>query len=283
MDLRTILWICVAPAGMCLLCLLPVWRPWRALRDLQGNGRWPLAIAFSAAFCLCSGMQFGWPELPPDESWQWLTWLSLLCVPLMLCMSGPRWLQALVVTALSALCAFLVTPQWQQPTWLWMLLLGIAVMALQALLNPLAARWRGGGLPTVLLVVCTASALVLFQAGSLKFAMMCAILSASCTVSAAVGFMTDRVELFGGALGVICIALPSLMFYAFFYGEYSHVPPASYFIVLAAPVAPWLGEAPGLRHIRPWGNLALRVAATLVPLVVACVLAFGHQAETDYF
>jgi hypothetical protein len=273
-DVRTVLLGGVLPGSACLLILLIGWRPWRSVRPARPE--WSGALALGSAFVVSAGLLLRWPPFPPVDNWQWLVYLPLLAILASNAGDRSHAEHGVVTSLLAMLSAGLVVPSQNLPEHL-VLKAGLAaiILCLLLALEPLARLRQGPAGPVVLLLWCGAASGLLILAGIAKFALLAAIMGACCGGAVVAGLACADLTLAGGALGVVTLLVPGLLFNAWIL-TYSPVPGLCFIIVAAAPLAWWAGQIGPLKR-RRWAGLVAGVIGVLVPIAIALVLAYRAQ------
>ena len=229
-----------------------------------------------AAGTLAGGFVVGYGLLglgpwQPDTHWQWLPYAVLFAglAGTLIAIPPPHGVRVGLIALCAACAAWLLVPDWADLTpsrgFYWAVVGGY-VMVLTLLLEPLADRMPGALLPGMMGLTLICAAIVLVLSGNLRFAKLAAAGAATLFGITVVALRhKDRQFMRGATIVYGVLATGGLAIGQLH--SFSEVPAASY---LAVPVAP------ALLYIRPaGGKTSAAVAATLVPLVVAVLLALG--------
>lgn len=283
MDFRSIALGVLLPAFICAAALLAAWRPWQKDRS-DAFSQWGGSLGFGLAFAISSGLLLGWAALPPKENWQWLTYLSFFAVVVGLVNSWRRKTGLVCGLIFACASAYLLVPTWQEPRWVWIVALAGANLVLLLTLDPLGRRWQGSTFAFTFLLTSTSCSVLLVLSGNAKFGQLAAIVAACCATSMLLSWWCHKLTLAGGAIPVIALLLPGLMFNGHFY-NYSNVPPACFFLLLAAPIAAWIGQVPPIKRMRPWKGILISITAILIPIIVVAILIIRAEffQQTDFW
>ena len=284
--------LAVSAAAAAVTFLLAAW-PWRKPHPLRRRVGWVLGLGAGIyAGCCVLGQ---WPRWPAPED-------------------RDRFLAVLLPATIAAEAAAAVAPR---PRWIaWLLRLSLAGAAAPILLynssyladlsGPHSAEWPPALAAAILLALAAALAVVwgllaLLQARTSER-------SASATLVLTTGAAALTVMLSGyyrggllglpptgavagatlasfaapaergqdGSLGVGVIGLFSVLLIGRFFGS---LPTASALCLLLAPLLAWVGEAPGVRRLRPILRAAARLGLVAVPLILVVTYAMIRFAE----
>lgn len=221
----------------------------------------------------------GWPEWPDQAGWPWLTWAALAALVAGLLARLPRLPQALVwllrAGAANLAAGMLVSADLRAAAWWAVPAFAALVLAEWALLEELARRPSGGGVPLGLSFTCLAATAVIIHAHSARLA------DGATVLAAALGGLAIAAWLFqadaGGAMPAVAVLLPGLLLN----GQtetFSEVPWVCFVLVALAPMvlAPTL-----LPYLNRWPALRLRLlqlGLLMIPLIVAVALAMQAEA-----
>ena len=269
----------IVPAGVAaiVLALTLTWKRRRGGGATIGSADGLAAgLGLLAGFVALAGsIQIDWDFLKPDDGWDWLLGLAILATLVGGIAGRPgsvsfglRWGVRLVVAGLEGW--LLARAEKVHPAWA--LGIALAVLSLWGLLDRLARRRPGITLPALLATIALIAAAVLELAGLLSFAQMAGVLGAVLVGLACLARWMPEASPARGAVPAFAVMVPGLMFT----GElntYSDVPPTSFGLVLAAPLALALIDSPiGSRLAGRWTR-ALSIAAMVALLALAAALA----------
>jgi hypothetical protein len=255
-----------------------------AIECLGGTKRMPLGAALGLAAGTGLGMwSRGTLALPGDSSWSRLPWLALVALAVGLVARAPflpgtlRWVLRALAAAGSAWWLFPVEIR-TETVWLAPALAAV-MLALWALLEPMAARPPGGSVPLVLALAAFTAAGVLIHAGSARLTDIAVVLSASLCAIALVAWLRGGDA--GGAVPGAALLLPGLVLI----GQqetFSEVHWLAFALPAFAPFALVLTlPLRGLKPATTTGNRqglwlgALRLVLVLIPLVAALMIAMA--------
>jgi hypothetical protein len=216
--------------------------------------------------------------LKPEEAGDWLPALGLLaCVAAFVEQRGAgslvvRWSVRLIFAALTAGLLVRVQSVREPIEPVWYGALALAVLALWGVLD-LAARRPERMLPALLALAALSAGVLAELAGLSTIACLAEVVAGALIGCALIALWRPRPEVCRAGVPMLAVLLPGFLFLSYFNTySYSSVPPASYWLLLAAPLC--LGVA----SLLPLGQSPLRRAvvlgtATLVPLAVALALA----------
>jgi len=218
---------------------------------------------------------FGVPQPVPADNWGWLVHVAA-CVSLATALSascashrGVFWTAA-GLAALAA--AALLVPSWQDSRSVWIAVLAGTILLEAASIYVLGKRTADWS-PTLALVIAAAAAVLVFErAATARFAQLAGVSAASAGGCLAVALFLPR--LYGGpAAAAGGAALLATITFSGYFSHVSDVPAASFFLVTAAPLAPWLGQAGAMRRLKGWKRAAVDTVAVIVPVGTAIGLA----------
>ena len=242
-----------------------------------------LAIRSAGALALGGGFIVGycllpWAPLLPNAQWHWIPYLSAIAIvsaPVRLAPGASTARIWSILLLLAGLAAWLLVPSWAEPErtrHLYAAVVGVALLFLCGLLEPLAKRSPGALFPLLLCVVSAVGAVVLGLSGSVKFAQLAGVVAAAMGGCTAVSYFYPSEPLVYGAMATFSVLLGGLMFTGYV-NSFSDLPMASYLLVPAAPLALWLCVLPAFGKLEGRSRWVAETAAVLVPLLVALALA----------
>jgi hypothetical protein len=290
--------LAVSAVVAALTLLLAAW-PWRRPHPARRRAGWALGLgAGMYAGCAVLGQ---WPRWPAPEDRdrflvillpatvavevvaalaplpRWAAWLLRLCLaaaaaPILLYnstyladLSGPRsaeWPPAQAAAILFAL--------------------GAALAVVWALLALLESRTSERSASPALALTALAAGLTVMLSGYFRGGLMALPLAGAVAGTTAASFAAPAQRGAGGCLGVGVVGLFGVLLIGRFFGS---LPTASALALLAAPLLAWVGEAPGVRRLRPALRAAVRLALVAVPLAVVvtdAVIRFVEESATHY-
>ncbi len=245
----------------------------KARPNLEAGGGAALAGGVLAGHAL-----LGVAPWAPNTSWHWLPYLPLIAAAASLgeaVAPSHRFLSWGLRIAVAALASWLLVPtlpELQETRPYWLAGSAVAVLVLWAVLQPLARKQSGPLIPSLLLLVAMAGAVVIEQGGFGKLAQFGGVLAAALGGCAVVcGWRRDRPWMSGVVPGV-ALLLTGLVVNGYFY-NFGDVPPSSYVLILVAPLGLAVGALP---FVRRWGKVArslLQTVAVVVPAGLAVAFA----------
>jgi|GEM_PF-6197436 len=243
----------------------------------------------AAYFCL-----FGRPEFPPIDVTEWLPWFCLGLVAIgsvLAVLRGPAWLQsAMALPLIAGAILLLVRPKFAFDWTIGQGLVRVAALTLAGvclfgLLSWRARRTSPALCCASLLLVSSASALVLLMSGSQKLGQVGGMLAAA-TAGSLLGLMLAR-RTSGAAFAPLPWVLlqGSLLLCGYFYAELSWQHAS---LLCLAALAPLLQRLPGLSKLSVKRAIAVQLLLTAAVAAIPVTLAgidFIHsmsRAEADY-
>jgi hypothetical protein len=268
-----------AAVAMAVLILARRWGERHGGEAPRGGAGLAAGAGLLAGFVALAGSrQLGWEFLAPTDSWHWLPLLSVLATGVGIAERVTSWTPVargglrLLVAAATAWLLVRAESAVQAVNPGWLAGVGLAVLVSWGLLDPLARRWPGPGLPALLASVALAAGAVLALSGILKFAQMAGVLAAVLAGCAGPARWPPGESPARGAVPGLSVLLPGLLFAGYF-NTFSDVPPASFLLVLAAPLGPGVAALlPSSKSAGRWGK-ALSAGVTLSLLGLAVTLA----------
>ncbi len=285
MFLRTFLLGMALPAVVSGTVLLAAWRR----RTPLVGGTWSGAIALSIGYVAGHIGVAGLPPFPPTEATQWLAYLALAGMGLglvdTLYQKNPAWLRwGLRLLLAGAVVWLLLRPVFEH-TWgpakgiVWMVALGVTLLAFWGQLEALAERQPGAGLPLLLLIVTAASSAILLVSGSALLGQLCGALTAVIGASLVVAWRAPTFSLSRGAPPVVSVLLGGLWLNGYFYAE---APLTSLLLMALSPTAVWVGQTERVQRLAPWQANLVRVGAVLIPAALAVIVAVQASPPLTY-
>jgi hypothetical protein len=268
-----------AAVTVAVLILARRWGKRHAGEAPRGGAGLASGAGLLAGFVALAGSrQSGWEFLAPADSWHWLPLLSVLATGAGVAEGVTSWppvarggLRLLVAAATAWLLVRAESAVQAVNPW-WHAEVGLAVLASWGLLDPLARRWPGPVLPALLASVALAAGVVLTLCGILKFAQIAGVLAAVLAGCAGPARWSPGEPPARGAVPGLSVLLPGLLFAGYF-NTFSAVPPASFLLVLAAPLGLGVTASPPYSKSAGRRGRALSAAVTLLPLGLAVTLA----------
>jgi hypothetical protein len=232
---------------------------------------------------------------PPQEDQQRLLVLLLPAVVAVECVGAfartPQWLRWTLRTIIAFAAARVLldrttyladlagpdTREWT-PAQAWCVLggLGLALIAVWALLERLARRTPGPWLPLALACACASAAVVIMLSGYLTGGRLGLALAAALAGAALSALALPPPRSCTGAIGVGVVGLFSLLVIGRFFGQLT-TPHAV--LLLCAPLLCWLPELPYVRRLPAGGRGLLMVALVALPLSV--IRTEAHHKQDD--
>lgn len=233
-------------------------------------------MSLGAALGLAAGTGVGlwWRgalTLGPDTSWNRLPWLALAALALGLATRPLKWVHWIVLIVASAGAAWWVLPVASRSEAPWLVpALAALTAALWGLLEYLAARPAGAGIPLIVAMAFFTAAGVLIHAGTARLTDAAVVTSASLAAVGAIAWLRGGDA--GGAVPAAAVFLPGLLLM----GQqetYSDVPWPAFVLPAVAPLTVVL-----TLPLRSWPGLRLHLlqfALVLIPLAIALGLALA--------
>jgi hypothetical protein len=285
---ETLLKTGVIPAGVTLVTLLALWRPWR--RD-GATRAWAIPVATAIGFLVGSVLIVGWsgssdlrhvlwPVSPTKRMglYGMIGLLGAFVVGWLPESRAVRWRVIRLLVMLSAVAlpaAILLAPRvrlaWT-PAQSAAIVGGIGVVGLiwWSAIGAAAVRRPNAALPLTLGALSAAGAAILFQAGSAMFAQQAVMLGMVLGVCGA-GAMVRPGLVNTRAIG----AVPAVLFGVLWSGAAAyadgHLPITSLILMGIAPLSTWVVLAPGIRRRPGW-------LAGLVQIVLGVAVMGGAGA-----
>jgi hypothetical protein len=283
----------VASAAAAALVLLAAAWPWRKPHPLRLRVGWALALGAGIyAGCVALGQ---WPRWPAPEDRDRLLVVLLPAVIVVevaaALVSRPRWVGWLLRLSLAGAAAPILlynstyladlagphSAEWTSAQAA-AILLGLgallaAVWGLLALLQARASEWSAS--PSLALT-SLAAALTVMLSGYYRGGLLGLPLAGSITGALAASVVAPAERGKDGGQGVAVIGLFSVLLIGRFFGS---LPTASALCLLLAPLLAWVGEAPGVRRLRPSLRGAARLGLVAVPLALVVTYAMMRFAE----
>lgn len=263
--------------------LLPLAGGNRLEGDEPRSAPWLRAVGLMVAFGAGYLALFGWPPWPPAEGWQWLPLLAgaLAFSALLECLLAREllWLPRLAVALATVRLALGPWLEYQatgeEMLW-WPVGVAVAWTGAATAVDALAARRPGVTWPLLLAVTGGAAAVVLLDAGSARLAQAEGVLAAACGGGVLAAWFRRGFHLGRGPAAAAMGLHAALLLNGHFFLE--NLPLAPAVLLLAAPLAGVLGEAPAFRE-RRLASLVLRlVAVAILPAVALYMVRSGQPA-----
>ena len=241
-----IVWGIVFPPVIALLGVVLGHLPRRAERDAHPWGvTLALVAAFAAAFIGISGKL----ALPPRTAQEWLVLLSAgaLVVSILSAIGtkSQRIAMGLSIGLLLATAWFSAAPRKRslEPREFWTMLsiVGAGLLVWWAALEPLALRWRGAALPTLLSAVAGSAALVLVNGGTMRLGKIAGGIALALLAIAAIALWLRNLSLARGGILALTISVLGLLACGYLYAD---VKPRDAALVAVAGLAAWIGRFP---------------------------------------
>jgi len=257
------------PAALAAVVLLIGWRPWPRTRQPEDAG-WATALAFGGAFLAAFIVQQGMPSIPPHERWEWIA-LIMAGATVLGIIDGMLRRQPVRTFTLAAIAGAAVGYALRLPDLDLVearASLGVAILGLVLVLDPLAARRPGPRLPIALVIVMTTLATAAQAAAFGKLAFIAGAMAAAAGVHAVVAILNPKLSLAPGGALVVAIALVLLSATGHAY-DYGDLPWWMFVVPAASLVLMWAGEIKPIAR-RRW--LSAAIGLVLVAAACACVL-----------
>ncbi|MHC5024474.1 MAG: hypothetical protein ACYTGG_11295 [Planctomycetota bacterium] len=276
----------LAPGLAAGVLALLAWQPWRK-RPSRPGGSWPGAVAVVGSFVASFVVVVGWPRIPPASLWHWVIAIVIAggVVAILPDLLKPlRRLRRLApIVAGAAAAGLFVPPPSVESPWVWRGVLGLAVAALGLLLEPLAARRPGASMPLGLCIWVAGASVLVTEAGIATAGLIVAASSAALGSIVIVAWLRPSLDASGGTTVTVATLAPAALAVGWLWTrDFTHVTPASFVLVAAAPVGLWLGELTVVTRRRAWVAALLRAVLVAVPIAIAMILATIGAADDPY-
>ena len=248
----------------CLIGFVVVWASLRWKRAPNGNpASWPTAMAIGGGMLLAGVLSSGLHGRPTEA----FDWLILLPAGAIIAGVLAHWIRGLGVVLVAIGGVLSVWLQAASGTSLAeQVAMAAAPAVVYALLAPAVRRQNGTTLAASWLIVAAATTCVSMASTGIIFGKYTVALSAVVGGVLLAVLVTRKVNLSPGGLAAFLLIWTSLLVYGY---EWVDVPRWRALVLLAAPLALWFGEMPGVRGRSPF----LRSVITL-----ACVAALAAGA-----
>ncbi len=243
---------------------------------------WMRTLALTAGFLAGFLALFGWPAWPPVEGWQWLPLLGFALLLSAFLESTvlarelhwlPRLLVALAVVRLVLAPWLEYEAQGEEILW-WPVGIAVAWVFAVTAVDALAARRPGAAWPLVLTLTTAATAIALLDAGSARLAQAEGALAAACGGAVLVAGLRRGFHLGRGPAAAALAVHAGILLNAHFFAE---LPLAAAAVLLGAPLAGVLGEAPVFRSRPAWQGIGFRLVAVALALAAALYMIRSGQ------
>lgn len=273
------------PALLCGVSLLLLGRLGEDRRRSMGLAT---AIGLAAGYGAGQWIIIGWPDFPPIDVTHWLPYFAIAAAIIGIResvwdSSAPlRWgIRALFCLAV----VWLLLRPFLQNQWtafqgaLWLFGLGAFSLLLFWLLERLSEGTPSVAQPLVLIILASASSIVLVLSYSASLGQLAGCLAAALGAMTVLSFLISGVRLAPGGVPVVTALLTGLWVCGYFYAS---IPASSGLLLGASPAADWIGLR--LSQQRPgWQSALIRAVAVSIPCVLAVWLAYQASAgSSDY-
>ncbi len=269
---REILWLAVLPG---LVGLVALWLASRRYHGTNGNpASWPAALAIGGAVLLAGVLTTG-VHGPPREAFDWLILLPATAIvvgTLVQWMHG--WGVALVAIA-GALAAWLLAVPGM--TMADAVATAAAPGVVYALLVPATRQQNRSTLAASWLIVAAATTCVSMASTGITFGKYTVALSAVLGGVLLATLLARQASLSPGGLAVFVLIWTPLLVYGYAWVD---VPRWRALVLLAAPLALWLGRFPGIRGRDPLVRSAVVLAGVAALAAIAAVPAAMELVTT---
>ena len=158
-----------------------------------------------------------------------------------------------------------------------------AIFAIWLILEPMAVRTPGPGVPMVVAALAIASTFLLMLSSEPAAGLMSTPVSGIAIGGALAAFISTfiRNKQLSFARGPVLLWLTVLgMMFAFLWTSSDKLPLQYLYWLAAVPVLAWIPELPPIHRLKPWNREAIRVLLVGYPAMMSMMLAFkDHQVE----
>jgi hypothetical protein len=268
---RDILWTIVFPAVVAIAAMLASHFPWR--RDAKSHA-WGIALALCGAFAVAYIGTSGRPKFPPVEAQGWLVYLGIVVVLIAIASTWLRWPVAVASIVIVAVMAWLIarpTARSLEPSVFWTGVAATAAVTIVwwALMERLASRRPGGGLPLLMMMWAGAAALTVINAHSASLGLVAGTIAVVLGVIGVIGLWLRKVSLSRGGMLALAVLVLGIMLAGHFFADLTRF---ELILLAVAPLAMWIAEIPPLRRyagVRFCVSLIALLAVLSIPLVPA--------------
>ena len=242
-----------------------------------------LGTRYSASIAAAGGFLSGYVSLSlaplwPTAHWHWVPFAMTLAAvtgPISLARGVTRFERILLALILASIAAWFLVPTWpdlQPDRGRYLCVFAASVVLLIALLEPLAKRFPGPLLPSLLGLSLAAAAGVLLLAGSLRFAQIAGMAVAAFWGCAVAIRLVSRASTFDGAAAFYSVTVTGLLLVGKV-NSYAEVPVICYVLLPLAPLMLWTSVRGPLARLQGLSRLACQVAIVVTPLAGAVIVA----------
>ncbi len=284
LTLRDIIFAVGLPAVWTGVVLLIAWRPWR-VQGLPPSGFWSGPVALAGSFLWAFLGASGPPQFPPIQVTDWLPFIAVVAAVIGLADStleiprGVKWATGCLCIALATwmLIRPLPAETHSQTTKLsWLAMRAIVWGGCWIAIERQAIKYTGSAIPRDLLIVTSATALVLVMSASKLLGLLAGSLAASLAVFVAVGYFTS-LSMARGSVLVLLTLLSGLLICGLFYAFLSR---PNALLLLLSVVLTALSRLGRLGHLQGWKRHSVQLAFAAIPAVIAVILAVTDFAAS---
>ena len=240
----------------------------------------------------------GWPNFPPTDASQRFFYATAACMFIALlhtALKDRRAARPIMPVLFAALVCVPLLILWSQlafstqaagalsttESWFWVFGAGLAIAALAAGLETLAARAPGAGVSLSWWLVSAGTSAALLISTSAKGTQLAAALAAAMGAAVVAGWIWKTFSLTQGGGRVFAGILGGLVLFGY---HFAKLPALSAVLLLSAPLFGWLVELPWFQKRKPWQRALIRMAVCALPLGLAVFLALkANPIEEDAY
>jgi len=273
-----------APIGVAVILLAMLTQPWR--RTEFKPRQWAAGVAVAAAFSTGYLALFGWPGVPPAESWQWLLLLvmPIAIISALLAALSLRWLWRLpIMVGVSVISAWLVFPEYvKENRLLWVAVIAAFVLAGWSAICVGSRRQHSGLGVTIMMIMTTCASLLLARhAGNAKLGQLAGAVAAPLGVCLVVAIWRKQ------AISAVTLAAPVALTHiglvaSAYFNHYSQTPNVAFGLIAAAPLGFFVSIIPGFGKLKPVSRGLLVLAVCLVLPAIGLLLAENAYSGDSY-
>jgi hypothetical protein len=255
----------------------------RGRRDTHAWGLpFALAAGFTVAFIGISGKL----NLPPTQGQEWLVIGAAAAVVISIIAAISD--RARVAVVISSIALLVLVMAWLVPAnrrqWLttreamtMMIAIGAGLVVWWALMEPLAARYRGATLPLLLSAVAGAGAMVIADGGSQRLGLIEGAAAVALLVVALLALWLRELSLARGGVLTIAIVMLGLLVCGYLYAD---VKWPQVVILAVAPLLAWVGMVRMVRERRAWQRFVIVAVLVLIVVSIAAIPAARGLRKT---